>query len=346
MDTTMRAAVFEGNGVLKVKSVPIPQVRRDTDVLLRVDAASICGSDLHGLAVPPGQYMKPGIIYGHEFCGTVVQAGSAARGFAPGDRVAVNPRVRCGRCYACTHGKGDLCSDSYHYGQTGDGGFAQYALADAGQLYHADPSIPPDILAQAEPLACVMSAIGRARPTPVDHVLLYGAGPIGLTFLRVLRLFGVKNLIVSAKGAQRVQEARDCGADLVVDTETERMADVMRAHWPFGADLVIDAVGRGPILAEALPLMNPQARLVLFGLDNNARTTLPPAVLTLNELTVFGVLGKDFPAALALLARPDLGLDRFITHRLPLEDIGAGIDLMRRKQACRVIVYPNGRPQG
>ena len=342
MSNLMRAAIFEGNGVLTVKSVPIPTIERDTQLLLKVEAASICGSDLHGLAVPPGQYMKPGIIYGHEFCGLVVQTGHAVTGFTIGDRVAVNPRVRCGACYECTHGKGDLCSNSYHYGQTGDGGFAQYALVEAGQLYHLDPSIRPEIAAQAEPLACVMNAIHIAKPTPVDHVLLYGAGPIGLTFIRVLKLFGIKNLIVTAKGERRVQEARNCGADVVVDTEKESVQDVMRANWPYGADVVIDAVGRGPILAEALPLMNPLGRLVLFGLDTNAASTIPPSLFTLNELSVCGVLGKDFPAAIELLSHPDLDLERFITHRLALDDILQGIDLMRKKQACRVIVFPNG----
>lgn len=342
MNQTMRAAIFEGNGVLTVKDIPIPAIQRDTQLLLKVDAASICGSDLHGLAVPPGQYMKPGIIYGHEFCGTIVKMGDAVTGFSIGDRVAVNPRVRCGKCYECTHNKGDLCSNSYHYGQTGDGGFSQYALVDESQLYHADPSISPEVLAQTEPLACVMNAIAKAKPTPVDYVLLYGAGPIGLTFIRVLKLFGIQNLIVTAKGEKRVQEAKNCGADIVVNTETEKVADVIHANWPDGADLVIDAVGRGPILEEALPLMNPQARLVLFGLDNNARSTIAPGIFTLQELSVFGVLGKDFPSALEILKRRDLELERFITHRFSLDEIHQGIDLIRKKQACRVIIFPSG----
>lgn len=344
MSDLMRAAIFEGNGVLNVKSVPIPKIQRDTQLLLKVEAASICGSDLHGLAVPPGQYMKPGIIYGHEFCGTVVQTGAAVTGFATGDRVAVNPRVRCGSCYECTHNKGDLCSNSYHYGQTGDGGFAQYALVDMKQLYHVDSSIPAEIVAQAEPLACVMNAIHRVQPTPVDYVLLYGAGPIGLTFIRILKLFGIQNLIVAAKGARRVLEAKNCGAEIVVNTEEERVEDVLRTHWPYGADVVIDAVGRGPILEEALPLINPQGRLILFGLDTNASSTIPPSLFTLNELSVCGALGKDFPSALEILKRKDLGLERFITHRLALDDILDGIESMRRKEACRVILFPNGRP--
>ena len=121
----MKAAIFEGEGVLRVKDVPMPEVRRPDDVVIKVEAASICGSDIHGLAVPPGQYMKPGIIYGHEFCGTIVEKGPEADGFEVGEMVAVNPRVRCGKCYECTHNRGDLCSNSDHYGQLADGGFSE-----------------------------------------------------------------------------------------------------------------------------------------------------------------------------------------------------------------------------
>ncbi|MCI9357305.1 MAG: alcohol dehydrogenase catalytic domain-containing protein [Lachnospiraceae bacterium] len=338
----MRAAVFEGEGVLKIKDVDYPVIKKPTQLIIKVEAASICGSDLHGLAVPPGQYMKPGIIYGHEFCGTIVEMGSEVRGFKIGEMTAVNPRVRCGRCYECTHNKGDLCSNSSHYGQLADGGFSEYALVDERQLYHVESSIPSEIAAQAEPMACIMNAVKTAQPAPVDYVLLYGAGPIGLSFIRVLKVYGIRNLIAAAKGEKRVQEAYACGADVVVDVSRESVADVVKEHWPFKADLVIDAVGRGNVLEEAVHLVNPKGRIVLFGLDQNAAAAIPPAVLTLNEVKMEGVLGKDFPAALEILKNPELQLEKIITHRVSLENIHVGIELMRKKEACRVIVFPHG----
>ena len=179
----------------------------------------------------------------------------------------------------------------------------------------------------------------------MDYVILYGAGPIGLTFIRVLKVFGVKNLIVTAKGEDRVKEAKSCGADLVVDIQKENIADVVKQNWPFKADLIIDAVGRGNILPEAQGLINPQGRILLFGLDNNARSEIAPGSFVLNEISMVGALGKDFPGAIELLKNKDLGLDRFITHRVTLDDIHQGIEAMRNKKACRVIVYPNGLPQ-
>ena len=297
---------------------------------------------MHGLAVPPGQYMKPGIIYGHEFCGTIVEMGEKVEGFALGEMAAVNPRVRCGKCYECTHNKGDLCSNSSHYGQLADGGFSEYALVDEGQLYHVDASIPAEIVAQTEPIACIMNAVKEARPTPVDYVLLYGAGPIGLSFIRVLKVYGIRNLIVSAKGEKRIREAYACGADIVADVEKESAEEVMKRHWPYKADLIIDAVGRGNVLEEAVNLVNPQGRILLFGLDQNAKATIPPSVFTLDEISLKGVLGKDFPAAVEMIRNPDLQLEKIITHRISLEEIHLGMDLMKKKESCRVIVFPQG----
>ncbi|MBR2188067.1 MAG: alcohol dehydrogenase catalytic domain-containing protein [Eubacterium sp.] len=342
----MKAAIFEGPGTLTVKEIPNPVITKPTDVIIKVDAASICGSDIHGLAVPPGQYMKPGIIYGHEFCGTITEMGDEVQGFEIGERVAINPRVRCGHCYECTHNRGDLCSNSDHYGQLADGGFSEYAKVSVGQMYHVDQSIDVDIVAQTEPLACVVSSLNKVTPSPVDYVILYGAGPIGLTFIRALKAFGVRNLIVTAKGEDRVAEAKNCGADIVVDVAKETLEDVVKANWPFKADLIIDAVGRGNILPEAQKLINPQGRILLFGLDNNARSEIAPGAFVLDEISIFGALGKDFPGALELIRNPELGLDKFITHRLTLDNIHEGIEAMRNKKACRCIVYPNGIPEG
>ena len=169
MQGTMKAAVYEGEGVLTVKEVVIPQVRKDTDVLIRVDAASICGSDLHGLTIPPGVVHTPNIIYGHEFCGTVVEKGSSVEAFEIGDFVTVNPRVRCGHCYECTHNRGDLCSETYHYGETGDGGFAEYALVDAGQMYRVRKSAN-DVRSQIGAFTVLANAKAKAAANPGYHV--------------------------------------------------------------------------------------------------------------------------------------------------------------------------------
>ena len=295
----MLAAVFKGNGVLELEQVPVPQVREKRDVLLKIRAASICGSDLHGLSVPPGQHIDPGVIMGHEFCGTVEAVGEGVTEYRLGDEVAVNPCLPCGACWECKHGMGNLCVQPRHYGQTCDGGFAEYVVVETSQLYPLPADIDPDTAAQTEPLACIMYSLNMAKPLPTDHVLLYGAGPIGLTYIQALKAFGVTNLAVVAKGKARIEQAQKCGADFVIDMQQDTpMAECLREKWGCLADVVIDAVGTGQILGEAVRLVNSRGRILLFGLNHNAMAQVPPAAFTQKELTLVGSLGKAFSPCL------------------------------------------------
>lgn len=340
---TMQAAVFKGNGILKVEQVATPKITAPDQVLLKVHAASICGSDLHALTVPPGQVISTGVIMGHEFFGTIEEVGSGVTQYQPGDTVAVNPCLPCGECWECKHGCANLCPSPRHYGQTCDGGFAQYVVVESSQLYKLPDDIDPDAAAQTEPLACIMYSLGMSGLNPTDHVLLYGAGPIGLTYIQALRAFGITNLAVVAKGAARIEEAKKCGAPFVMNSEQETpMADVLRENWGCLADIVIDAVGRGPILTEAVHLLNSRGRILLFGLNHTAVSEVPPAVFTQKELMMIGSLGKAFPPAISLLKDKRVHTEDLVSHRMELGDIERGIELLRKKQATRVIIYPNG----
>ncbi|MBP3311477.1 MAG: alcohol dehydrogenase catalytic domain-containing protein [Butyricicoccus sp.] len=340
---TMQAAVFKGNGILEVEQVEIPEITAPDQVLLKVRAASICGSDLHALTVPPGQVISTGVVMGHEFFGTVEKIGTGVTHYQPGDTVVVNPCLPCGECWECKHGCANLCPTPRHYGQTCDGGFAQYVVVETSQLHKLPADIDPDAAAQTEPLACIMYSLGMSGLNPTDHVLLYGAGPIGLTYIQALKAFGISDLAVVAKGAARIEEAKKCGAALVIDSEQKTpMADVLQKEWGCLADIVIDAVGRGPILTEAVKLLNSRGRILLFGLNHNAVSEVPPAEFTQKELMMIGSLGKAFPPAISLLEKKRVHTEELVSHRLPLSEINHGIELLRSKQATRVIIYPNG----
>ena len=339
---TMQAAVFKGNGVLEVQEVEIPKIRRPDQVLIQGRAAGLCGSDLHALRVPSGLEIPTGIVLGHEFYGTIVEAGADVRRYRAGDTVVVDPCVPCGECWECRHGMGYLCSEKRHYGQTCDGAFAQYVVVEASQLHRVPADIDPDAAAQAEPLACILCGIEMLSPKPTDHILLYGAGPIGLTFIRALKAYGVKHLAVVAKGAARIAEAKRCGAEFVIDMKDGGVEEALFAHWDEPADIVIDAAGAGSVLTEAVHLLHTRGRVLLFGYNEHARAEIPPSLVTAKEIQIMGVLGKAFPSAIALLEDERLGLAQFVSHRMPLTEIGRGIELLMKKQATRVILYPNG----
>lgn len=342
--STMLAAVFEGNGVLNVKTVEKPRVTKPDDVLIRVGAASICGSDLHVLHVPPGQHADPGVILGHEFFGFVEETGSAVTRFRPGGKVVVDNIMKCHTCAYCTTGMDNLCPNAVIFGQQRNGGFAQYCVVPEAQLLDMPEAIPSYLAAMTEPLACVMNAMRKLNPTPADTVAIFGMGPIGLTFIRAMKLYGVRRLAVCEMSAVRRQKALECGADLAIDPAREDVQAILLREWGETCDIVVDAVGVGPVFGQAVGLLKCGGRLLIFGQNANAVSQVPPAVIVRNELTVMGsyCAHNTFPLAIKLLENPALELDRIISHKLELKDIVRGIELLNAQQASRVIIYPNG----
>lgn len=340
----MLAAVFKGNGVLDVEEVEMPQIVRPGDVRVKVKAAGICGSDLHVLHVPPAQYAKPGTIMGHEFYGVVDAVGEEVKQFRVGDTVVVDNIQKCHVCEYCKRGMDNLCPDAEIYGQTLPGGFAQYAVIPEAQLFPMPDTVKPDLAAQTEPLACVMNGMKKINPAPAEKVVLYGAGPIGLTFIKVLKLYGVKHLIVCEMSGERGEWAKRCGADAVVDPAKEDIRERLLKEWNGLCDIVIDAVGAGSILGQAVDLLNAGGRLLIFGQNATAMSQVPPAVITRNELKVMGTYcaHNTFPDSIDLLQDERLGLEEIVSHKLELKDILTGISLLREQKACRVIIYPNG----
>jgi threonine dehydrogenase-like Zn-dependent dehydrogenase len=340
----MLAALFKGNGILDVEEIQKPEIKDPDDVLIKIEAASICGSDLHVLHVPPGQYAKPGTVIGHEFFGLIEEVGAGVTEYKPGDFAVVDPIVTCHVCDYCKRGMTNLCPDAFIYGQTLNGGFAQYAVIKASQLYKIPSSIPPQLAAQTEPLSCVMNGMRKLNPTPYETVMIYGAGSIGLTFIRVMKLYGVKRLAVCEVSEKRREVALNAGADVVIDPVNEDAGTKLKETWNEYCDIIVDAVGIGPVFGQAVNLLKGGGRLLIFGQNAKAVSQVPPAVIVRNELTVMGsyCTFHTFPVAIRLLQDERLGLERIITHKFELKDIKQGIDLLNAQQASRVIIFPNG----
>lgn len=340
----MLAAVFKGNGVLSVEEVPMPEIRDPKDVLIKVRAASICGSDLHILKVPPAQYGAPGTIMGHEFYGEVAEIGPEVTEFEVGEYVVVDNILKCHTCIDCKTGHDNLCLNAKIFGQTLPGGYAQYCVIPEAQLYHMPKDVPSWYAAQTEPLACVMNGMSKINATPDKKVLVYGAGPIGLIYTRVLKLYGVKNLAVAEMSPYRREYAEKCGAEFTVDPSKDNIKEVLQEKWGSGCDIAIDAVGVGSIFGEAVELLNGGGTLLIVGQNANAVSEVKPATIVRNELTVKGMYcsHNTFPTAIKLLQNPELGLEKFLTNKVELKDILTGIEALKKQEACRVVVYPNG----
>ena len=342
MAKMMRAAVFAGNGVVNLKEIPVPKAVNPDDVVIKVNACGICGSDLHVLAVPPGQYAKPGTVLGHEFTGIVSEIGSGVTTVKVGDKVVAEPNVRCGMCPECRRGNFNLCRNAVNTGQQRDGAFAEYCLMPEKQVYKVPADMPDNLAALAEPLACVMNGMTKINPQATERVILFGAGAIGLFFVKALKRYGVRDIIVAETMESRANDAKKAGADIVVNPITDDIASIMTAKWGSLADIAIDAVGAGVVLEQILGLVNCGAKILIFGQNMTQKSTIRPGDINNMELTITATLStkNSFGPAIQLLQDETLRFEDLATHEVKLEDLETGIALMRSKEAVKVIVKP------
>jgi 2-desacetyl-2-hydroxyethyl bacteriochlorophyllide A dehydrogenase len=336
----VRAAVFEGAGKVAITNRPDPVIDRPDDILIKVAVNGLCGSDLRALAVPPEMTYDEGVVVGHEFSGTVVETGSEA-GLPVGSHVIVHPNIWCQTCASCRSGHTNLCDRFVHIGSMRDGGAAELCVVPERMVYRVSGEISLELAALAEPLACVLNGTTRARVHPGESVLVLGGGPIGLLYLMLFKAAGAEPLIVTEPTEHRAAQARELGADLVIDPTSQDVAqEVRRATGGLGTEVVVDSVGS--LLEDAVRAVRKAGRVFVFGLNDRARSTLAPAHLVNNEVSIQGVYiarGK-FPLALRLLEENALGFERLITHRLPLEEFDRAIELLRSGEAVKAMVVP------
>jgi threonine dehydrogenase-like Zn-dependent dehydrogenase len=346
----MIAAVFEGNGKLVLKDRPKPELKKDTDALIKVTGVGICGTDLHILQVPPAHPARQNIILGHEFTGEIVEVGSRIPDFVPGDVVLIDPHPGCGLCEACRNGNTDICipliassGEPGHPGTIGifsDGAMTSYAVVPRESLFKVDPKVPSHIRALAEPLACVLNAASKLKVQPGDSVLVLGAGPIGLLFTAVLRANGASKVIVSEISDYRKEAAEACGATLVVDPQKEDLEAVVKRETGGGPNVVVEAVG--PLLPQAIKLVGTRGTVLQFGHDETVEPAIPVGIMLKKEVQILGAyIGRySFERAAKVMESGQLPLDRIVSHRLPLSKVHEGIELLRQAKGLKIILEP------
>ena len=239
----MRAMLLSAPLTLEIVEQPDPVIERDDDVIVRVRAASICGSDTHGYDGKNGRRVAP-LVMGHEASGEVVAVGSAVTAVKPGDRVFVMPMHWCGTCDACVHGQFDLCPQRKVYGGDLPGAFAELFRVSERTAIPIPDEVTFRQAALIEPLAVVVKGLSRAKFDAGDSAAVIGGGPIGLIATAVLALHRPHQLIVMEPLAARREIARQMGATLVLDpTQDGAMEALMEATDGLGADLTVEAVG-------------------------------------------------------------------------------------------------------
>lgn len=309
----MEALVFEAVGRARVTDLPEPQPA-DDEVVIRVAATGLCHTDsdiLHGRYM--GAYP---VIPGHEVAGTVVGRGSAVTTLAVGDRVAVDPLLPCGTCPACRAGRPSLCADLQAYGATRDGGFASAVAVKAANA-HPIGVLPFSRAALAEPFACVLHGIDRARVVPGARALVFGAGPIGLMMMMALQARHGTAVTMVDLEESRLERALRLGADDVIDGRGSQGASER-------FDLVVDCTGVPAVCAKMPSHARDGATLLMFGVcPPDALAGFSPYEIFRRELTLVGShsLSNNLPDALDILHRLGERADRLVSHHLSLEQI-------------------------
>jgi 2-desacetyl-2-hydroxyethyl bacteriochlorophyllide A dehydrogenase len=336
----MLAAVFEDEGRLAVRKVPVPSLKTPQDVLLKVEVCGICGTDLRFLAVPPIMHAKKGIVLGHEYIGQVVEVGHEVGQFKPGDRVAVIPDVPCGYCPFCAEARPNLCENMYAIGGDVDGGFAHYALAPARALYKISPNLPVEAGAFVELLSCVLGGVQKAALLPGEDVVIIGAGPAGLVYLKVFKAAGAGQVIMVEVSPWRSEFAHRAGADRVINPRETNLREAVRAATGRGAHVVVDAVGSE--LGAAVSVARKGGRIIMFGENHQAESVLRPHEIQGQELRILGsFIGiQVFPQAVRVLESGAVKLDDLITHRLSLAELPAGIAELSAGRGAKGVCFP------
>ena len=340
---TMKAVVFEHVGRWAVKDVPVPKIVSPTDLLVKVLACGICGTDNQILLDPPGAHATPGVIIGHEMVGEVVAVGDAVDAFKPGDHIVGDNNIPCGHCAMCHGGQYNECANMQSMGEKLDGFMCQYQILPQAQAIKLPEGTPVDTAVLCEPVNCCMGSLKSIDLRPGKKYAVLGCGPIGLIFIALLKASGAGKVVASDIAPQRLEWAKDLGADVVCGKDDDVVAACKDVSTGLGVNAVIDTVGC--LLPEALQCVRKGGDVVCFGLNAHGKQIVDQNDLAMRGVTIHGTfIGHfTFEATAQMLAAGVVDLGEMITGRYSIDDFGEALDALRSGQSCKIVIYPNGR---
>ncbi len=337
----MLSAYLDGKGELVLGERDIPKVK-DDEVLIRVIACGICGTDVHVFkGINKG---KPNIIRGHEFVGEIVEVGSSVKDLKVKDIVIVDPNIPCMNCYQCRNGRIHLCKNLIAIGVDLDGGFAEYCVLPSKQAYKLPSNIEPIIGALAEPLACALHGIDRVDIKEGEDILIIGGGALGLIITQLVVNGGAGKVFVSEPYKEKRDLAFGFGASRVIDPTSEDLLDVIKDETDGkGVDVVIEAVGSGKTILQAISAVGDGGRVLFFGVaPEDVKIDISPFEIYRRELTLLGSFVNPFTMdrAVSLISSRRINLYPLISDIIPLQDINRGVDIASTGRSIRVLVRP------
>lgn len=320
--STIQAAHYTGAQTIVVEEHPL-EGPEPGEVTIAVSTCGVCGSDLHFYA---GRWSQPQCSPGHEITGVVAAIGAGVEGWAPGDRVVVDPIVPCGRCVFCQRGEINRCMDMKFISVHRDGGFTSAFSAPASCLLRVPQTVSESVAALVEPLAVGVRACRVGGIAQGDTVVVCGAGSIGLLAIVAAREAGARQVLCSARHPQQKEAAERLGAQAIASEEMEEA--VKAATEGVGADVVLETIGgAGQVVGQALSVVRSGGAIVLVG-GFTRPTSIHLGRVVGREIRILGTScysrsqkPTDFELALSIAASGKYPLETLVTHQFPLADI-------------------------
>lgn len=334
----MKASYLIEPGVIEMREIEIP-TPDDDQVLVKVGAVGVCGSDVHfykhgniGTMV-----MSHPFILGHELSGTITAVGKDVDPARIGSRVAIEPQRTCRTCKQCKAGRYNLCSNIIFYAVPHvDGAFTEYVTIQNDFAYDLPDSISFEAGALLEPLSVAIASCRKADISVGSRVLIAGAGPIGVIMAQTAKAFGAREIIITDTVESRREFAIELGASRAIDPSKESVIGL-------DVDAFIDATGVGRAVYDGIKAVGPAGRAVLVGMGDDD-VLLPVDYIQSHEIWVTGIFRytNTWPTAIELVASGKVNLDALVTHRFNLDQVEEALNAPKLPGAMKPVVLPNG----
>lgn len=324
----MKAIQVKQPGTLKVVDMEEPKVEQSNQVIIRMRAMGICGSDMHILHGQNPFASYPRVI-GHEIAGEVVETGDGVSYLSVGDKVVVEPMTSCGECYACRQDRPNVCENVQVYGVHREGGGREVMVMPENLVHKVNNQLDWSEIALIEPFTIGAQAIYRGQVQEGDYVFIIGAGPIGLCCLKMAKQAGAK-VAISDFNDQRLDFAKEWGADHVINPQNAKVEEEV-FNWTggMGANVVIDAVGFPQTVEQAIEATSVAARVVLLGFDTRV-SEIAQVNITKKELTICGsrLQTHRFPKVVELFNTMEFNVKDLVSHQFELHEAEKAFELM------------------
>jgi threonine 3-dehydrogenase len=315
------------------------------DVLVKVEAASICGIDyqIYAWNEWSRNRVKPPLVMGREFSGEVVALGPKVKKARIGDYVSAETRIFCSQCVQCKLGEKHVCQNAKILGVDVDGVFAEYACVPEENLWYTHPSIPPDIASIQASLGSAVQAVMRFEPKD-KSVAVFGCEPIGLMAIGAARAMGAAFIVAIDINDYRLKIAKDLGADIVINGHDDAVNSILDSTHGVGVDVVLEMSGAREVYTHILKVVRAGGSILLLGLPSENMSVDFSDDVVMRGLTIQGITGRvvwdTWDTLRKLITSGRIDLEPIITHRLSLDDFAYGMEVTGSGNGGKVVLYP------